>query len=196
MTLFLSILIIVICFYLYNKSKQDKTNSEFEEINNKANPSNKPNSREHVLEALKELGCQPQINDDTILAVYQGENFKIEADDNYKAITIYNPWWGWLDLDDRNTENLKEAINKCNAGNCIPTMLYTISDDKIGVHCKLTLNFVNRNDRYDILLAAYFRTFFDAHEMLRSIFDNEIKTEQEKKPRTVIKGFSQYKESN
>lgn len=192
MRIILFFVVMAICYYLYSKSKQDKADAEFERINGNASPAEKPNSREHVMQALNELGCQPKIDDDNaILVNYQGETFRIEADDNYKGITIYDPWWGWLELNNDNTEKLKEAVNKCNMGNCIPTMLYTVNGDRIGIHCKLNLHFVDKEDRYSGLLAAYFKTFFDAHEMFRNLFNNEIKTEQEKKPRKIIKGFSQ-----
>lgn len=198
MTLFLSILILVICSYLYKKSKQDKADSEFEEINNKANSSIKPNSRENVIKALEELGCQPHIDKDYINVAYQGETFNIQADDDYSNITIYDPWWGGYSLDDKNIESVKEAVNLCNINNCIPTMMYTINEaeNQIGLHCRLNLNFIDNEGKYSLLLAAYFKTFFDAHEMYGKILYNRINTkhESEKKLRTVIKGFSQDKE--
>lgn len=176
-------------YYWYRIKDEDEMDNLYEKF--------APKTRELLIDAVKELGCQPKIDDDNaILVNYEGETFRIEADDKYKCITIYDPWWGWLELNNDNAGKLKETVNKCNMGNCIPTMLYTVNGDRIGVHCKLNLNFADKEGRYSDLLAAYFKTFFDAHEMFRNIFDNDIKTEQEKKPRKIIKGFSQDEESN
>ena len=65
--------------------------------------------RNLVIETLKQIGCQPEIdkeNESHVNFMYQGENFFI-CIENDTMVTFYDTWWGSLDLNDPNIDNLK-----------------------------------------------------------------------------------------
>ena len=72
-------------------------------------------TRDLVIETLKKIGCQPEVDDkDNICFKYQGESMYVSADNNFKFVTIWDPWWIVMDLKDQDANLLKEAINMVN----------------------------------------------------------------------------------
>ena len=46
-------------------------------------------TRDLVIETLKKIGCQPEVDDkDNICFKYQGESMYVSADNNFKFVTI------------------------------------------------------------------------------------------------------------
>lgn len=141
----------------------------------------------------QEIGCQPEVDDkDRICFKYQGEEFFIDADNDYLFVTLWDTWWLCVDLDNANVEHLKEAINLNNIRNIVSTV-YSIDEDnkQMGVHCKAVILFVpsiiNIGDYLKIVLDDCFK----AHDLLKEQFIRlNFKQEKHESPRVVVKGFN------
>lgn len=150
-------------------------------------------TRNLVINTLKEIGCQPEVDDkDRICFKYQGEEFFIDADNDYLFVTLWDTWWLCVDLDNANVEHLKEAINLNNIRNIVSTV-YSIDEDnkQMGVHCKAVILFVpsiiNIGDYLKIVLDDCFK----AHDLLKEQFIRlNFKQEKHESPRVVVKGFN------
>ena len=69
-------------------------------------------TRNLVIKTLKEIGCQPEVNDeDDICFKYQGEDFFIDADNRVPFITLWKIFGVPLTID---VNIMKEAINQTN----------------------------------------------------------------------------------
>lgn len=123
-------LILIVIAYFFGRIgfafEEDKEQSEYAKTNDaidKAIDAEDNKTRNLVISTLKEIGCQPEVDDeDRICFKYQGEEFFIDADNNYQFVTLWDTWWLCVDLDNANVENLKEAINLNNI-------------NTIGFHC-------------------------------------------------------------
>ena len=124
--------------------------------------------RDLVQDILKQIGCQPEVNDlDQIVFMYQGTRFFIDADNNSPFIQIFETWWATIGLDNPESEKLKTAVNDIN-GNAFPTILYSIDPEKniMGVHCRLRTVFTEDLPQLDEFLRALLNTFFEANRAL------------------------------
>lgn len=151
--------------------------------------------RNLVVETLKQIGCQPEIdkNDENrVLFLYQGENFFISIE-NESLIAFYDTWWGRLDFDDPNVDNLKEAINLVNVGN-IPKVLYSIDEENksIGVHSMYKLFLKKELPAIPDLFKTILYEFFQVQKEVRGRFSTmtEEKMERSKKGSVKVKGFT------
>ena len=127
-------------------------------------------TRELVQETLKNMGCQPEINDaDQIVFQYQGTRFFIDADNNIPFIQIFETWWASIGLTNPDAELLKVAINEANA-NSFPTVLY--SEDKehnlLGVHCRLRTVFTADLPNLEDLMKALLNSFFQTNQVVNA----------------------------
>lgn len=122
--------------------------------------------RDLVQDVLKEVGCQPEVNDaDQIVFMFQGTRFFIDADNNSPFIQIFETWWASIGLTNPDAEKLKIAVNEINA-NSFPTVLYSVDEEKklIGVHCRLRTLFTEDIPHLDELLRALLMSFFQANQ--------------------------------
>ena len=105
-------------------------------------------TRDLVLEKLRELGCEYEEADELkIYFVYQGERFMIEADNDCYFINVYDLWWHHMSTycDVEEFAAMQKTINAINANaNC--TVLYTINKEAemIGVHSRKNMLFVRQ----------------------------------------------------
>ena len=80
-----------------------------------------------MVNALNNLGCQPEVLDDKSLNVsYQGENFHMEFGGS--LVQVWDPAWSTIKADDPELANLKEAVNATNFG-FGPTVVMTAPDE-------------------------------------------------------------------
>ena len=129
-------LILIVIAYLFGRIgfavEEDKERSEYAKTNetiDKAINAEDNKTRNLVINTLKEIGCQPEVDDkDRICFKYQGEEFFIDADNDYLFVTLWDTWWLCVDLDNANVEHLKEAINLNNIRNIVSTV-YSIDED-------------------------------------------------------------------
>ena len=80
-----------------------------------------------MVNALHNLGCQPEVLDDKSLNVsYQGENFHMEFGGSF--VQVWDPAWSTIKADDPELANVKEAVNATNFG-FGPTVVMTAPDE-------------------------------------------------------------------
>lgn len=84
--------------------------------------------RNLIIDTLKKIGFQPEVNKEDVYFKYQGENFLVCIDGKV-SLTIYDTWWASMDVNDSKIENLKDAINQTNMS-AIPVTLYSINEEK------------------------------------------------------------------
>lgn len=177
--------------------ENDKEQSEYAKTNetiDKAIDAEDNNTRNLVINTLKEIGCQPEIDDnDRIYFKYQGETFQIEADNDHLFIVIWDAWWGKIKTDDYNVPTLKEAVNQTNREIDI-TVLYTIDEvqNTLGIHSKQYLPFTKTLPAIEEYLCANLDLFFVAHQVLKEKFKtlNEEQIKNDTKARVIVKGFN------
>ena len=150
--------------------------------------------RNLVIETLKQVGCQPEIDkkdESHVGFMYQGEHFFISIE-NECLVTFYNTWWGSLDLNNPDIGNLKEAINLTNAGN-IPKVLYTTDTQgqKLGVHSMYRVFLKKEIPALPELFKAILNDFFEVQKEVKGRFNelNDEKVETNQKERVKVKGF-------
>ena len=156
------------------------------------------NTRERVLNALKEIGSQPEIgpNDNRIAANYQGVEFNFWAWDNLHNICIVTDF-GYLDLNNEDIPIFKEEINKCNmdADNKI-TLLYIIEQkqQRFRIWGKYVYDIAaiapEANTR---VIISTLDNFIATINLLRQSIIQAKSMPQQPKERVVIKGFSNNK---
>ena len=130
-------------------------------------------TRDLVIETLKKIGCQPEVDDkDNICFKYQGESMYVSADNNFKFVTICDPWWIVMDLKDQDANLLKEAINMVNIDMPLAHIVYTIDEEngKLGVHTRCDSVFIDELPQLEELTKSLMEHFFIAHDRLKGAF--------------------------
>lgn len=161
---------------------------------------NEISTKDLVINTLKEIGCQPEINeDDQICFKYQGDDFYIVAEEENRFIMIWNPWWGCINTDNDALPILKEIINLTNVKSIVTTVHMMDEDGKtIGLHSHCHTYFSPNEGGLEEHLRMLLDCFFDVHNSIKENM-NQIGTEEineeEKKERVKVKGFAAYKEN-
>lgn len=150
-------------------------------------------TRDLVTNTLKEIGCQPEVDDDDdICFKYQNEDFFINADNRTAFIIIWSNF-GSLSLNDPDINILKDAINQTNMDGRV-TLAYFINNEKntITVYCKHYLPFVHEIPSRNEYLRSNLDNFFWTHQYLEDKFNTlkENPTMQSSRERIIIKGFN------
>lgn len=133
-------------------------------------------TKELCLDVLQSLNCQVSFdedNPDRLIFNYQGENFIIEASDDYRMITIWDQFWYEIDLKDLDAvSRVRKAINSVNICT-VPTMVYSFDEEtqKMWVHTKMAALFEAEISDKQTYLTALFSVFFDVHRSLFSEID-------------------------
>jgi len=177
-------LILIVIAYFFGRIgfafEEDKEQSEYAKTNDaidKAIDAEDNKTRNLVISTLKEIGCQPEVDD---------------ADNNYQFVTLWDTWWLCVDLDNANVENLKEAINLNNI-NTIVSTVYSIDEDnnQMGIHCKAIIVFTPSITNRGNYLKTILNDCFKAHDLLKERFIRlNFKQEKHEAKRVVIKGFN------
>ncbi|MBR2456857.1 MAG: hypothetical protein IKB31_06820 [Bacteroidaceae bacterium] len=161
---------------------------------NKRKPYPYKEMRNLVIETLKQIGCQAEIdkeNESHVIFMYQGENFFISIE-NETMVTFYNTWWGSIDLNDPNIDNLKEAINLTNLGN-LSKVVYSIyqEDNRLAVHTMYRAFLKKEIPALPDLFKAILANFFEAQKEVKGRFNqlNNDERIEERKERVKVKGF-------
>ena len=149
----------------------------------------KGDARDCVIKSLRELGCQPKVeNDNSIIVRYQGEIFKIECGKYY--IFIYDPFWIGINADHPDVPLIKEAINQINY-NFGPRVVYSsVEGGKIGITSLREFVVYPGWKETTPMLKEMLDSFFPIHKGLVegvSILRAEARSNEENQ---VIAGFS------
>ena len=156
-------------------------------------------TEELVVETLKKIGCQPQVEDDKVTFKYQGEDFYITAEEDNRFIMIWNPWWGSISADNEALPYLKEIVNLANV-NSLVTVVYVADEEEptVGLHGHCHTFFSPNEGDLSGHLQMLLDQFFDTQAAIKDSL-NQLGTEaatQHEKERVKVKGFAAYKDNS
>lgn len=191
---FLSILITIVlfCYFLNYKNKKDRAEKEMDSIANAPNmsvsaevlPLNKNDMEENqnistrdlCVEILRKLNCKVQFDEEneyTMYFTYQGENFSVDTWENGLMITIWDTWWGTVDLDDLDdVSRVRKAINNINVRQNL-TLMYSVDEkgQKFAVHTKRQCLLIPQIPQIENYMAAMLTGFFDVQRSFKEEYD-------------------------
>ena len=191
---FLSILITIVlfCYFLNYKNKKDRAEKEMGSIANAPNmsvsaevlPLNNNNMEENqnlstrdlCAEVLRKLNCDVQFDEENeynMYFTYQGENFSVDTWENGLMITIWDTWWGTVDLDDLDdVSRVRKAINTINVRQNL-TLMYSIDEksQKFAVHTKRQCLLIPQIPQIEDYMAAMLTGFFDVQRSFKEEYD-------------------------
>ena len=191
---FLSILVVVVlfCYFLYYKNKKYREEQEMDRIANAQNmsvgsevlPLNNNNMEENqnlstrdlCAEVLRKLNCDVQFDEENeynMYFTYQGENFSVDTWENGLMITIWDTWWGTVDLDDLDdVSRVRKAINNINVRQNL-TLVYSIDEkgQKFAVHTKRQCLLIPQIPQIENYMAAMLTGFFDVQRSFKEEYD-------------------------
>lgn len=198
---FLSILVAVVlfCYFLYYKNKKYREEQEMDRIANVPNmsvgsevlPLNNNNMEENqnlstrdlCVEVLRKLNCDVQFDDENeynMYFTYQGENFSVDTWENGLMITIWDTWWGTVDLDDLDdVSRVRKAINNINVRQNL-TLMYSIDEksQKFAVHTKRQCLLIPQIPQIENYMVAMLTGFFDVQRSFKEEYDR-LRLEEE-----------------
>jgi hypothetical protein len=191
---FLSILVVVVlfCYFLYYKNKKYREEQEMDRIANAPNmsvgaevlPLNNNNMEENqnlstrdlCAEILRKLNCDVRFDEENeynMYFTYQGENFSVDTWENGLMITIWDTWWGTVDLDDLDdVSRVRKAINNINVRQNL-TLMYSIDEkgQKFAVHTKRQCLLIPQIPQIENYMAAMLTGFFDVQRSFKEEYD-------------------------
>lgn len=191
MIAFILVVIALLCFSYY-KAKQQKADQEMDRImnapsgtvsaevlplnNNYMEENHKLSTRDLCAEVLRKLNCDVQFDDENeynMYFTYQGENFSVDTWENGLMITIWDTWWGTVDLDDLDdVSRVRKAINNINVRQNL-TLMYSIDEkgQKFAVHTKRQCLLIPQIPQIENYMAAMLTGFFDVQRSFKEEYD-------------------------
>lgn len=191
---FLSILITIVlfCYFLNYKNKKDRAEKEMDSIanapimsvnaevlplnNNNMEENQNLSTRDLCAEVLRKLNCDVQFDDENEYNMhfsYQGENFSVETWEDGLMITIWDTWWGTVDLDSLDdVSRVRKAINTINVRQNL-TLMYSIDEkgQKFAVHTKRQCLLIPQIPQIENYMAAMLTDFFDVQRSFKEEYD-------------------------
>lgn len=191
---FLSILITIVlfCYFLNYKNKKDRAEKEMDSIanapimsvnaevlplnNNNMEENQNLSTRDLCAEVLRKLNCDVQFDEENeynMYFTYQGENFSVDTWENGLIITIWDTWWGTVDLDDLDdVSRVRKAINNINVRQNL-TLMYSIDEkgQKFAVHTKRQCLLIPQIPQIENYMAAMLTGFFDVQRSFKEEYD-------------------------
>ena len=200
MIAFILVVIALLCFSYY-KAKQQKADQEMDRImnapsgtvsaevlplnNNYMEENHKLSTRDLCAEVLRKLNCDVQFDDENEYNMhfsYQGENFSVETWEDGLMITIWDTWWGTVDLDNLDdVSRVRKAINTINVRQGF-TLMYSIDEKskKFAVHTKRQCLLIPQIPQIENYMVAMLTGFFDAQRSFKEEYDR-LRLEEEAK---------------
>ena len=191
---FLSILITIVlfCYFLNYKNKKDRAEKEMDSIanapimsvnaevlplnNNNMEENQNLSTRDLCAEVLRKLNCDVQFDEENeynMYFTYQGENFSVDTWENGLMITIWDTWWGTVDLDDLDdVSRVRKAINNINVRQNL-TLMYSVDEkgQKFAVHTKRQCLLTPQIPQIENYMAAMLTDFFDVQRSFKEEYD-------------------------
>nr|WP_293564367.1 hypothetical protein [Prevotella sp.] len=191
---FLSILITIVlfCYFLNYKNKKDRAEKEMDSIanapimsvnaevlplnNNNMEENQNLSTRDLCAEVLRKLNCDVQFDEENeynMYFTYQGENFSVDTWENGLMITIWDTWWGTVDLDDLDdVSRVRKAINNINVRQNL-TLMYSVDEkgQKFAVHTKRQCLLIPQIPQIENYMAAMLTDFFDVQRSFKEEYD-------------------------
>lgn len=132
-----------------------------------------------VIETLRNMGCQPNWDDDYVYINYRDNNFAIATAEDSYFIQIFFTNWGYVSLDDIDSvTRVRTAINKLNENNTF-NIVYTLDEQnwQMNVHTRYTTvwtpGITHKEDYLDILFCDMINTRLHLENTLNEL--NEAK---------------------
>ena len=191
MMAFILVVIALFCFSYY-KAKQKKADQEMDRImnapsetvsaevlplnNNNMEENQNLSTRDLCAEVLRKLNCDVQFDDENEYNMhfsYQGENFSVETWEDGLMITIWDTWWGTVDLDDLDeVSRVRKAINTINVRQGF-TLMYSIDEksQKFAVHTKRQCLLIPQIPQIENYMVAMLTGFFDVQRSFKEEYD-------------------------
>lgn len=198
MIAFILVVIALLCFSYY-KAKQQKADQEMDRImnapsgtvsaevlplnNNYMEENHKLSTRDLCAEVLRKLNCDVQFDEENeynMYFTYQGENFSVDTWENGLMITIWDTWWGTVDLDDLDdVSRVRKAINNINVRQNL-TLMYSIDEksQKFAVHTKRQCLLIPQIPQIENYMVAMLTGFFDVQRSFKEEYDR-LRLEEE-----------------
>ena len=154
----------------YSKKSQSHPNGD---------SSVQPDTARLMFNALCEIGCQPEKdNDGSINVQYQGETFHMDFGGMYAR--VWDPMWAEIKANDPDLSQIREAVNAANF-NFGPTIVLTSPDENgiIGFHTRRDIMLHPLCPDNAPYVKAVLDSFFEAKEQIKGNFQ-EIKASQDK----------------
>ena len=191
---FLSILITIVlfCYFLNYKNKKNRAEKEMDSIanapimsvnaevlplnNNNMEENQNLSTRDLCAEVLRKLNCDVQFDEENeynMYFTYQGENFSVDTWENGLMITIWDTWWGTVDLDDLDdVSRVRKAINNINVRQNL-TLMYSVDEkgQKFAVHTKRQCLLIPQIPQIENYMAAMLTGFFDVQRSFKEEYD-------------------------
>ena len=142
-------------------------------------------TRDLCAEVLRKLNCDVQFDEENeynMYFTYQGENFSVDTWENGLMITIWDTWWGTVDLDDLDdVSRVRKAINNINVRQNL-TLMYSIDEkgQKFAVHTKRQCLLIPQIPQIENYMAAMLTGFFDVQRSFKEEYDR-LRLEEEAK---------------
>ena len=193
------IVIVLFCYFLYYKNKKYREEQEMDRIanapkmsvgsevlplnNNYMEENHKLSTRDLCAEVLRKLNCDVQFDDENEYNMhfsYQGENFSVETWEDGLMITIWDTWWGTVDLDNLDdVSRVRKAINTINVRQGF-TLMYSIDEksQKFAVHTKRQCLLIPQIPQIENYMVAMLTGFFDAQRSFKEEYDR-LRLEEE-----------------
>lgn len=198
MIAFILVVIALLCFSYY-KAKQQKADQEMDRImnapsgtvsaevlplnNNYMEENHKLSTRDLCADVLRKLNCDVQFDDENEYNMhfsYQGENFSVETWEDGLMITIWDTWWGTVDLDNLDdVSRVRKAINNINVRQGF-TLMYSIDEksQKFAVHTKRQCLLIPQIPQIENYMVAMLTGFFDVQRSFKEEYDR-LRLEEE-----------------
>ena len=141
--------------------------------------SEQPDTARLMFNALSEIGCQPEKdNDGSINVQYQGETFHMDFGGMYAR--VWDPMWAGIKANDPDLPQIREAVNAANF-NFGPTIVLTSPDENgiIGFHTRRDIMLHPLCPDNALYVKAVLDSFFEAKEQVKGNFQ-KIKASQDK----------------
>ena len=190
---------IILMYYFYNKSRQDKMNEEMDRIVN--SPSSivrtgitsesqtnmdeiqNISTRDLCVNVLRKLNCDVQFDEEDSYRMsftYQGETFQIDTWKDGLMISIWDTWWGSVDLDDLDdVSRIRKAINTININSSL-TLVYSIDQEnqRFAIHTKRQCLFIPQIPNIENYLSAMLSGFFEVQRSFKEELDKLRKEDE------------------
>lgn len=154
-------------------------------------------TRNLMVNALNNLGCQPEVLDnESVHVIYQGENFTMNFSGS--LVHVWDPFWLSININDPEWPNVREAVNRTNF-NFGPTIVTTPPDENGEIHFHSHYGMLMQDGIKDIdnyvrqSLNMFFRT---KHGMSQNIQHLRVEQQQRQNNRRPIGFQSNSEEEN
>ena len=184
---------IILTYYFYNKSKQEKMNEEMDRIINSPSSTSESqtnmddiqniSTRDLCVNVLRKLNCDVQFDEEDSYRMsftYQGETFQIDTWKDGLMISIWDTWWGSVDLDDLDdVSRIRKAINTININSSL-TLVYSIDQEnqRFAIHTKRQCLFIPQIPNIENYLSAMLSGFFEVQRSFKEELDKLRKEDE------------------